>query len=77
MFLKLKNPFILLLLLLQICLWGNRFDLSLNIGKSKIINEDPLEAIISFNKYILADNSENIWNTLNNSNNTKSKIIGI
>lgn len=59
-------------------MWGNRFDLSLNIGKSKNIHEDPLEAIISLDKYILADNSDEIWNTLKMPNNNKSnkKIIG-
>lgn len=62
--------------LLQICLWGNRFDLSLNIGKSKNITEDPLEAIASLDKYILADNSEEMWNSLNTWNHKKPKIIG-
>lgn len=59
-------------------MWGNRFDLSLNIGKSKNINEDPLEAIVSLDKYILVDNSDAIWNTLKMPNNNKSneKIIG-
>jgi hypothetical protein len=57
-------------------LWGNRFDLSLNIGKSKNITEDPLEAIASLDKYILADNSEETWNFLNKSNNKNPKIIG-
>jgi len=62
--------------LLQICLWGNRFDLSLNIGKSKNIIEDPLKAIVSLDQYILADHSDKIWNTLNVSNNKNHKTIG-
>lgn len=66
----------LIYFLSQICLWGNRFDLSLNIGKSKNITEDPLEVIVSLDKYILADNSEEIWNSLNTSNNKNPKIIG-
>jgi len=57
-------------------LWGNRFDLSLNIRKSKNINEDPLEAIIFLDKYILADHSDEIWKILNVSVDKKSKIIG-
>ncbi|KAE9532555.1 hypothetical protein AGLY_009636 [Aphis glycines] len=63
--------------MLKICLWGNRFDLSLNIGKSKNINEDPLEAVVSLDKYILADHSDEIWNTLNVSNDKNPKIIDI
>lgn len=63
--------------MLKICLWGNRFDLSLNIGKSKNITEDPLEAIVSLDKYILADHSDEIWNTLNSLNDKNPKTIDI
>lgn len=63
--------------MLKISLWGNRFDLSLNIGKSKNITEDPLKAIESLDKYILADHSDEIWNTLNVSSNKNPKTIDI
>lgn len=59
-------------------MWGNRFDLSLNIGKKKSVNEneDPLKTIVSLDPFILADDTDDIWNILNCSNNKKSKIIG-
>ncbi|XP_026823299.1 protein-glutamate O-methyltransferase-like [Rhopalosiphum maidis] len=72
-----KNLKILFIQILKICLWGNRFDLSLNIGKSKNISEDPLEAIVSLDKYILTDHSDEIWNTLNVSYDKNPKIIDI
>ncbi|KAL5245229.1 hypothetical protein ACI65C_012639 [Semiaphis heraclei] len=68
---------ILFIQMLKICLWGNRFDLSLNIGKSKNIIEDPLKAIVSLDQYILADHSDEIWNTLNVSNDKNHKTIDI
>ncbi|XP_060841275.1 damage-control phosphatase ARMT1-like [Rhopalosiphum padi] len=72
-----KNLKTLFIQILKICLWGNRFDLSLNIGKSKNITEDPLEAVVSLDKYILTDHSDEIWNTLNASNDKNPKIIDI
>lgn len=63
--------------LLQICLWGNRFDLSLNIGKSNSFNNDPLETIALLDKYILVNDIDDIWNKLNDSNNNhRPKRIG-
>ncbi|VVC39446.1 Hypothetical protein CINCED_3A024917 [Cinara cedri] len=64
--------------MIKISLWGNRFDLSLNIrNKSTNFSEDPLEAIVSLDKYILANDIDDIWNTLNVPHNNAPKRIDI
>ncbi|XP_050431855.1 damage-control phosphatase ARMT1-like [Adelges cooleyi] len=69
--------YILFKQILKISLWGNRCDLSLSAGKSMAVSEDPSKAIVSLDKYLLADHSNDIWNLMQQISCQKPKKIDI
>ncbi|GAB0090165.1 Protein-glutamate O-methyltransferase [Sergentomyia squamirostris] len=47
--------------LIRVNLWGNRVDMSLSAGVTMTQSEDPFAAIAKLEEYILADDTEAIW----------------
>lgn len=62
--------------LLKVNLWGNRNDLSITLGKElEQIDGDPVADVEAFNKELLADNTEEIWDCLSVENCGREKIV--
>lgn len=57
-----------LIKLLKLDLWGNRCDMSLSAGAEISQSSDPILALQSFDKDILVDNSECVWQILEKNN---------
>lgn len=51
-------------LLYQVALWGNKCDLSISAGTENSQLGDPLEQLESYNKFILVNNTQEVWDTL-------------
>lgn len=51
--------------LLKVNLWGNRNDLSITLGKEiEQVDSDPFADVETFNKELLVDQTQDIWNCL-------------
>jgi len=51
-------------ILLQVCLWGNKCDLSISAGSQKAASGDPVVGLAVLASKILANNSKPAWRTL-------------
>lgn len=57
--------------LLQICLWGNRCDLSIAAGADRAQTENPVTMLNNLYPYILVDDSKEIWKIITEANSRK------
>jgi uncharacterized protein with ATP-grasp and redox domains len=55
--------------LVQVCLWGNKCDLSISAGDKAVASGDPVTALQSLQKNILTDNKAEAWQCLVNKGN--------
>jgi len=51
-------------ILLQVCLWGNKCDLSISAGSKKAASGDPVTGLAALAPKILANNSRLAWRIL-------------
>jgi len=51
-------------ILLQVCLWGNKCDLSISAGSKKAASGDPVTGLVALAPKILANNSRPAWRIL-------------
>ncbi|XP_061126257.1 damage-control phosphatase ARMT1 [Syngnathus typhle] len=50
--------------LLQICLWGNKCDLSISAGMDNSQKTSPIDSLATLQKFILVDDSDVMWSRL-------------
>jgi len=55
--------------LVQVCLWGNKCDLSISAGDKSVASGDPIAGLNDLYQNILADNSREAWNCLSSEGN--------
>ncbi|KAM4521855.1 damage-control phosphatase ARMT1 [Odontesthes bonariensis] len=53
--------------LLQVSLWGNKCDLSISAGQDNFQKTSPIDSLNSLQSFILVDDSDRVWSTLNSS----------
>lgn len=53
--------------LLQVCLWGNKCDLSISSGEDNSQVNDPLEELKKLDGYIIVNDSESLWRMITGS----------
>ncbi|XP_032676122.1 damage-control phosphatase ARMT1-like [Odontomachus brunneus] len=63
--------------LLNVCLWGNRCDLSLSAGSGASQSGDPLEILESLKENIISNDWENVWNVLHDTTETECVTVDI
>ncbi|XP_019750583.1 damage-control phosphatase ARMT1 [Hippocampus comes] len=50
--------------LLQVCLWGNKCDLSISAGVDNSQKISPIDSLLALQTFILVDDSDAVWSTL-------------
>ncbi|XP_077366773.1 damage-control phosphatase ARMT1 [Festucalex cinctus] len=50
--------------LLQVCLWGNKCDLSISAGVDNSQKISPIDSLVALQMFILVDDSDAVWSTL-------------
>jgi len=54
--------------LVQVCLWGNKCDLSISAGSKAVATGDPVEALEQLKSNLLTNDSVDAWKVLSNKN---------